>query len=93
MAHRTIEERVALWRQFYARTNERPLFGFFVGSEYPVRRYRAAQALPEGRPLVPADFDVDAYLDDHDRIFAEHEACGGDFIWAADAFWGIQWIE
>lgn len=56
-------------------------------------RYRATKTLPEGRALIPSDFDVDAFCDDNDRLFEEHEACGGDFIWAADAFWGIQWIE
>jgi len=66
---------------------------FCVGSEYPVVRYEAARNLPEGRALTPADFDIDAYCDDNDRLFEEHEACGGDFIWTADAFWGIQWIE
>ena len=91
--NRTIEERVELWKQFYVRKNKHPLFGFFVGSEYPAARYRATKTLPEDRALTPADFDVEAYLDDNDRLFSEHEACGGDFIWAADAFWGIQWIE
>jgi hypothetical protein len=91
--NRCISERVELWKQFYAKKNEHPLFGFFVGSEYPVARYQAAKSLPEGRALTPSDFNVDAFLDDNDRLFAAHEACGGDFIWAADAFWGIQWIE
>ena len=90
---RSIEERVDLWKQFYARKNVQPLFGFFTGSEYPVRQYRAAQSLPEGRSLIPSDFNVDAFLDDQERLFEEHEACGGDFIYAADAFWGIQWME
>jgi len=90
---KTIQERVDLWKQFYARTNSRPLFGFFLGSEYPVARYRAARSLPEGRSLRPEDFNPAAFAEDQERIFAEHEACGGDFIWAGDAFWGIQWIE
>ncbi len=55
--NKSINERVALWRQFYARKNESPLFGFFVGSEYPVARYDAAKSLPEGRALVLSDFD------------------------------------
>lgn len=89
----SIEDRVALWKDFYARRNERPLLGFFLGSEYPLRRYPASTALPEGRALRPGDFKVEAYLDDHETLFEAHEACGGDFIWSADAFWGIQWIE
>jgi hypothetical protein len=87
------DARVQRWRRFYARENNRPLLGFFLGSEYPLRRYNAARNLPEDRPLRPQDFDVAAFLEDHDRLFEAHEACGGDFIWSADAFWGIQWME
>ena len=88
-----IQERIGQFRCYYARTNDRPLLGFFVGSEYPLRRYAASNALPEGRPLEPDDFDVAPYLDDCDRLFDLHEACGGDFIWSASAFWGIPWLE
>ncbi|GEM_PF-6805508 len=56
--HRSIEERVDLWQQFYARKNNCPLFGFFAGSEYPLHRYRAVQSLPEHRALTPEDFNV-----------------------------------
>ncbi len=89
----TIDERVEQFRRFYARRNERPLLGFFVGSEYPLRRYEASRTLPTDRPLMPEDFDVAPYLDDCDRLFDRHEACGGDFIWSASAFWGIPWLE
>lgn len=49
--------------------------------------------MPADRPLRPEDFDVEPYLDDCDRLFDIHEACGGDFIWSASAFWGIPWLE
>ena len=91
--HFPTKERVARFRQFYQRTNERPLLGFFVGSDYPLRRYRASDSLPADRPLAPEDFPVRPYLDDCDRLFELHEVCGGDFIWSASAFWGIPWLE
>ena len=91
--HFPLEERVARFRSFYQRANERPLLGFFVGSEYPLRRYRASDSLPSDRPLAPEDFAVGPYLDDCERLFNLHEACGGDFIWSAGAFWGIPWLE
>ena len=87
--HKSIEERVALFRQYYAKENERPLLGFFCGSEYPLHRYPASRSLPEDRPLTPDDFLIEPYLDDCDALFEHHEACGGDFIWAGSAFWGI----
>lgn len=91
--HPSIDERVAGFRQFYERRNERPLFGFFVGSEYPLHRYPASKSLPTDRPLAVGDFEVEAYVEDSHRLFAQHEACGGDFIWSASAFWGIPWLE
>ena len=91
--HSSIQERVSLFQKYYRFANERPLLGFFAGSEYPLHRYNAPHNLPEGRPLVPDDFDVTPYLDDCDRLFDEHEACGGDFIFSASAFWGIPWPE
>jgi len=42
---------------------------------------------------VPEDFDVEDYVDDSAYLFQQHEACGGDFIWSASAFWGIPWVE
>jgi hypothetical protein len=88
-----IAERVALFQAFHRRENTRPLLGFFRGSEYPLFRYPFSQSLPEGRPLVPGDFAIPAFVADCERLFCEHEACGGDFIFAASAFWGIPWLE
>jgi len=90
---KTIESRVGQFRAFHRRENARPLFGFFKGSEYPLFRYPFAKTLPEGRPLLPEDFDVAAFVADAERLFFEHEACGGDFIYSASAFWGIPWLE
>jgi hypothetical protein len=88
-----IGERVENWKRFYERRNPRKLLGFFYGSEFPVRRYRAAACLPDDRALRPEDFPVEAYLDDNDRLFAEMEECPGDFIFSASAYWGIPWLE
>lgn len=89
----SIDERVDRFRRYYNRANDRPLLGFYVRSEYPLFRYPATRSLPDDRPLTPDDFDVAPYLDDCDELFAEHEACGGDFIWSASAYWGIPWLE
>lgn len=91
--HKSIEERVEGFRSFYRFENSRPLLGFFWGSEYPLFRYAASETLPTNRALVPEDFPVEPYVDDAKRLFEEHEKCGGDFIYAASAFWGIPWLE
>lgn len=89
----SIEQRVAMFQSFYRMENERPLLGFFVGSEYPVTRYPSMSALPENRPLVPGDFPIEGFLSDSESLSAVHERCGGDFIWSASAYWGIPWLE
>lgn len=91
--NREAAERVALFRAFHRRENARPLFGFFLGSEYPLFRYPFSRALPEGRALQPEDFDVGAFVEDCEHLFHSHEACGGDFLYSASAFWGIPWLE
>ena len=90
---KSIEERVAQFKSFYARENERHLLGFFLGNEYPVHRYPAARSIPEKIVLSPDHFNIEAYLNDYDFLFEEHEKCGGDFIWSASIFWGIPWVE
>jgi len=91
--NKSIAERIDGFRRYYARQNERPLLGFYVGGEYPLHRYEAAKSLPEDRLLRADDFEVEPYLDDCDRLFALHEECGGDLIWGEGAFWGIPWVE
>ena len=48
-------------------------------------RYEAASNLPTNRPLQPEDFPVEPYVEDSHRLFAQHEECGGDFIWSTSA--------
>ncbi len=90
---KSIGERVEQFELFYKKGNDRPLLGFFWGSEYPVHRYPAAKSIPEMIKLTPEHFCIDDYLNDYDYLFEEHEKCGGDFIWSASAFWGIPWVE
>lgn len=91
--HRSIEERVSMFRSYYKQENERPLLGFFLGSEYPVTRYPSMSRLPEHRPLQPEDFPVAEFLADSEHLFRCHEQCGGDFIWSGSAYWGLPWLE
>jgi hypothetical protein len=88
-----MDERVEQFKLFHDRKNERPLFGFFIESEYPVFRYPFAKKLPMEQPLKPGDFNIDEFVADTLSLFAKHEECGGDFIYSASAFWGIPWLE
>jgi hypothetical protein len=91
--HISIETRIENFKLYYQRKNKRPLLGFTVGGEYPLRRFKAAEKLPENKQLNPGDFDIELFLKDFDYQFLEHERCGGDFIWGSSAFWGIPWLE
>ena len=88
-----MEERVRRFQAFYRRENDRPLFGFTLGSECPMPRYHASNSLPEDRPLQPEDFVASQYMPDCQRMFQKQEECGGDFIWSGSIFWGIPWLE
>ena len=90
---KNIDVRVEHFKSFYERRNERPLFGFYYGSEYPIHRYPSGRDIPENTILTPEHFSVPSYLDDFDMLFDRHEECGGDFIWSASIFWGIPWVE
>ncbi len=82
-------ERQARWLE---QKNERPLFGFTLGSYYPLHRYPEGARDLEG-PLGPDDIVVGKFLGDTDRLYKWHEEAGGDFVFSAAPFLGIPWIE
>lgn len=88
-----LSERIERFKAYYKMKNDRKLLGFFIGSEFPLKRYAAAHNLPENRPLVPDDFNAAEYAKDCMRLFKLYESFGGDFIWGGSAFWGIPWVE
>lgn len=88
-----MDQRVQQFQSFYKMENERPLLGFFLGSEYPLARYPSMAKLPDDRLLRPADIPIDGFLSDSEDLHVSHERCGGDFIWSASAYWGIPWLE
>ncbi|GAG16826.1 unnamed protein product, partial [marine sediment metagenome] len=93
MERLSIEERVEGFRRFFAMDNrDGPLVGFFWGTYYPWKRYRAAAAIPGG-PFGPDSLDPTAFVPDYQRLHEQYEQGGGDFIWSGSAFWGVPWME
>ena len=86
-------DRVEGFKRFYRRENDRPLLGFFLGSEYPLHRYPSSSVLPAGRPIEASDVPVEPFVEDTRVLFEAHEEGGGDFIFSATPFWGIPWLE
>lgn len=66
---KSIKGRVELFKQYYTMENERLLFGFFYGSEYPVFRYPFAAELPKNKALTLDDFSVSAFVGDAVKLF------------------------
>jgi hypothetical protein len=89
----SIQQKIEKTKSFYARTNRRPLVGFFFGSEYPNIRYPSYSKLPSDRYLVPEDFPAGPFLEDSWKLYTAHESCGGDLFWTGTPFWGIPWME
>ena len=88
-----LDERLQRLDGWLARSNERPLIGFSLGSYYPLHRYRrGAKSLPNGL-VQPCDLMVSDYLDDSDELYELHERAGGDFVWSAAPFFGVPWVE
>ena len=87
------EEKVARFKSFYSMDlDDGPLVGFFLGTYYPLNRYRGAASMPDG-PVVAADIDARAFKDDYRRLSELYRPISGDTIWAGSVFWGIPWME
>jgi len=87
-----LDDRLSRFTQWFNRSNDRPLFGFTLGSYYPLHRY------PEGARdlngiIKPEDIVVERFLDDTDRLYERHEEAGGDFLFSSAPFLGVPWVE
>jgi hypothetical protein len=87
-----LSDRLERQTQWLERRNERPLFGFTLGSYYPLRRYPEGSRGLEGL-IGPDQIVVDRFLADTERLFESHEQAGGDFVFSAAPFLGIPWLE
>ncbi len=74
---------------------DRPLYGASrVGHESHLKRYsRIGAHLPSTGPVRPEMLRTSDFLKDVDRLLLEHEALGGDLLWAAIPFVGVPWVE
>ncbi|MBI2843824.1 MAG: hypothetical protein HYX78_10530 [Armatimonadetes bacterium] len=83
-----------LYKAFLARSNsERPIVGFWVGSNFPLRCYYGSKSLLNQEYIVAAGVTAEPFLDDYDRMVREGESIGDDIIRVAEPFWGIPWME
>ncbi len=88
----SLTDRLSRLTKWFDRQNDRPLFGFTLGSYYPLHRY------PEGAKdldgiIRPEDIVVEKFFDDTDRLYGLHEDAGGDFLFSSAPFMGVPWVE
>jgi len=69
-----------------------PIVGFFWGTYYPWKRYRAASGIASG-PFGPDALKPELFVPDYERLHRQYEAAGGETIWSGAAFWGVPWVE
>jgi hypothetical protein len=88
-----IADRLDLAARWFDLTNPRPLLGFFLDSQYPLRRYRGASRRLRDGPVRPGDVVPEDYLEDEERLRLAHEEAGGDLVFSPSPFFGLPWVE
>ncbi len=91
----TIEKRLERHRAFWEKDAvDRPLVGFRVGEYLFARDFQAARnVLCDGKIIRPEMLDVDAFLEDHERMYAQTLEIGQDAFWTPSPFTGVPWME
>ncbi|MCP5117640.1 MAG: hypothetical protein GY953_43000, partial [bacterium] len=87
-----LTERLGRLTNWFDQQNDRPLFGFTLGSYYPLHRYPGGAKDLNG-VIGPEDIVVEKFFDDTDRLYELHEQAGGDFVFSAAPFLGVPWVE
>ena len=92
---RDILRRIALHRSFWSGAPmDEPIVTYRIGDYFFANKFKANLPLLEnGRPLAPEDVDVDAYLEDYERMYMECESTGQSGFFACEPCTGIPWIE
>jgi len=49
--------------------------------------------LVEGKKITPSMLDVEAFLNDYERMYQDISSIGQDGFWVAEPFYGIPWME
>lgn len=91
--HPSVKTRVGNFKKWFNRENERPLFGFFLESQYPLHRYSNSLWDIESGLIGPDMIVPERFLNDFRRLHKIHEEAGGDLLWSAAPFFGLPWVE
>jgi len=96
MRAKTIEQKIGLHNRFWMRKKmEKVLVSFRLTNDFFFStHFKAAKdLLIEGEKITPDMLDVDAFLNDYERMYQEISSIGQDAFWVAEPFIGIPWME
>lgn len=92
----TLKKKISMHKAFWARSPmERPLIVFHLAPDFFFSTHYAAarRLLANGKKIIPALIDVDAFLDDYERMYRAVSGIEQDGFWAAQPYTGIPWME
>ncbi|KLU63257.1 hypothetical protein CEB3_c03540 [Peptococcaceae bacterium CEB3] len=95
MGEEIIRRKIELHKAYWNREPlKRPLVSFQIGDYFVSRRYNASRhLLTDGKKIMPEMIDVDAYMEDFERMYEEACSSGQDGFWVAEPLNGIPWLE
>ena len=96
MAEDTLMENLALHKKFWEGSRlDKPLAAFRTGEYFFARHYRAARRLlqNEGTRITPDMIDVDAFMEDYERLYGEVASIGQTGVWTAEPYIALPWLE
>lgn len=91
----TTTQRIQRHQAFWDRAPvERPLIGFRIGDYLFANKFQAALPLLQGGKIItPEMLEVDRFLADYDRMYAQSLEIAQDAFWTAAPFTAIPWLE
>ncbi|HBR04002.1 MAG TPA: hypothetical protein DD738_15485 [Ruminiclostridium sp.] len=91
----SIEDRLLLHREFWeGKTQKAPLVSYRIGDYFFSNKFQANLPLLEkGKVVTPDMIDVEAYLEDFDRMYAQCEEIGQTAFFTVEPCVGFPWME
>ena len=95
MMEEMIAQRIQLHKTYWDRKPlVRPRAPFRIGDSFVSTHFKAAQHLLVDNKTIKSDMlDVDAFMEDYERMYQEIQDVGQDGFWVGEPFTGIPWIE
>ena len=90
-----IAQRIQLHKAYWDRKPlARPLASFRIGDFFFSTHFQAVQhLLVDHKTIKPDMLDVDAFMEDYERMYQEIQSIDQDGFWVGEPFTGIPWIE